>query len=199
MTRRTSKTAPPPGSIRASRPGASTIRGRTTADGSSPTPSSPSTRLPRTRSSTRDGSSSPARARAAGSPSRSPGCPTACAQPPSTSRSCATGAGRSTSPTRPVPRGPRYLATRRDLADRVFASLAYFDGLQFAVAGQRPGPLLASACMDEICPPSTVFAAYNHYAGPKRSGSGRSTATTPAQLHHERGAVRVPPGLGIAP
>jgi cephalosporin-C deacetylase len=21
--------------------------------------------------------------------------------------------------------------------------------------------------MDEICPPSTVFAAYNHYAGPK--------------------------------
>ena len=22
--------------------------------------------------------------------------------------------------------------------------------------------------MDEICPPSTVFAAYNHYAGPKQ-------------------------------
>jgi cephalosporin-C deacetylase len=22
--------------------------------------------------------------------------------------------------------------------------------------------------MDELCPPSTVFAAYNHYAGPKQ-------------------------------
>jgi cephalosporin-C deacetylase len=60
----------------------------------------------------------------------------------------------------------RYLATRRDRAERVLADLAYFDGLQFAVRATAPA-LFSVGLRDEICPPSTVFAAYNHYAGPK--------------------------------
>jgi cephalosporin-C deacetylase len=60
----------------------------------------------------------------------------------------------------------RYLKAHRDHVDAVFRTLSYFDG---AVLGRRStAPALFSvALMDEICPPSTVFAAYNAYGGPK--------------------------------
>ncbi|TDD04698.1 acetylxylan esterase [Nonomuraea deserti] len=60
----------------------------------------------------------------------------------------------------------RFLATRRDTADRVFRTLSYFDGLNFAARGRVPA-LYSVALMDDVCPPSTVFAAYNHWQGPK--------------------------------
>ena len=60
----------------------------------------------------------------------------------------------------------RFLATRRDSAEQVFRTLAYFDGLNFAARGQVPA-LYSVALMDQTCPPSTVFAAYNHWRGPK--------------------------------
>jgi cephalosporin-C deacetylase len=60
----------------------------------------------------------------------------------------------------------RYLKIHRDKVDTVFETLSYFDGLNFAArAGARA--LFSVGLMDDICPPSTVFAAYNHYAGPK--------------------------------
>jgi len=49
----------------------------------------------------------------------------------------------------------------------VFKTLSYFDGVNFAVRTQAHA-LFSVALMDNICPPSTVFAAYNHYAGPKQ-------------------------------
>ncbi len=60
----------------------------------------------------------------------------------------------------------RYLKAHRDHVDRVFRTLAYFDG---AVLGRRSSApaLFSVALMDEICPPSTVFAAYHAYGGPK--------------------------------
>jgi cephalosporin-C deacetylase len=60
----------------------------------------------------------------------------------------------------------RFLATRREAGEQVFRTLAYFDGLHFAARGQVPA-LYSVALMDDICPPSTVFAAYNHWQGPK--------------------------------
>ncbi|WP_330238059.1 acetylxylan esterase [Streptomyces sp. NBC_00525] len=60
----------------------------------------------------------------------------------------------------------RFLATRHDAQARVFRTLAYFDGVSFAARGTVPA-LYSVALMDAICPPSTVFAAYNHWAGPK--------------------------------
>ncbi|MFI7127260.1 acetylxylan esterase [Nonomuraea sp. NPDC050153] len=60
----------------------------------------------------------------------------------------------------------RFLSTRRDSADQVFRTLSYFDGLNFAARGRVPA-LYSVALMDDICPPSTVFAAYNHWQGPK--------------------------------
>ena len=59
-----------------------------------------------------------------------------------------------------------YLHVHRDHVERVLHTLAHVDG---AILGRRAkAPALFSvALMDRICPPSTVFAAYNAYAGPK--------------------------------
>lgn len=59
-----------------------------------------------------------------------------------------------------------YCHTHRDKIETVFATLAYFDGLNFATRAKAHA-LFSVALMDETCPPSTVFAAYNYYAGPK--------------------------------
>lgn len=59
-----------------------------------------------------------------------------------------------------------FLRVHRDKVDAVFKTLSYFDGINFA-ARARAQSLFSVGLMDDICPPSTVFAAYNHYAGPK--------------------------------
>jgi cephalosporin-C deacetylase len=60
----------------------------------------------------------------------------------------------------------RYLKAHRDHVERVFRTLSYFD---VAVLGRRAtAPALFSVgLMDETCPPSTVYAAFNLYGGPK--------------------------------
>ena len=60
----------------------------------------------------------------------------------------------------------RFCKTHRDKVDQVFNTLDYFDGVNFAARAQAPA-LFSVGLMDDVCPPSTVFAAYNHYAGPK--------------------------------
>jgi cephalosporin-C deacetylase len=60
----------------------------------------------------------------------------------------------------------RFCKMHRDKVDVVFKTLSYFDGLNFAARAQAPA-LFSVGLMDDICPPSTVYAAYNHYAGPK--------------------------------
>jgi cephalosporin-C deacetylase len=59
-----------------------------------------------------------------------------------------------------------FCRAHRDKADAVFSTLSYFDGVNFAARCQARA-LFSVALMDLICPPSTVFAAYNHVAGPK--------------------------------
>jgi cephalosporin-C deacetylase len=61
----------------------------------------------------------------------------------------------------------RYCQVHRDQVEQVFDTLSYFDGLNFAARAQASA-LFSVGLMDEVCPPSTVFAAYNHYAGPKQ-------------------------------
>jgi cephalosporin-C deacetylase len=53
-----------------------------------------------------------------------------------------------------------------DQIDRVFASLSYLDVVNHAKRIRCPA-LFSVGLVDEITPASTVFAAYNHYAGPK--------------------------------
>ena len=62
-----------------------------------------------------------------------------------------------------------YLAVYRDRVDSVFATLDHVDGVNLAARGTCPA-LFSVALMDLTCPPSTVFAAYNHWAGPKDIG-----------------------------
>jgi cephalosporin-C deacetylase len=60
----------------------------------------------------------------------------------------------------------RYLKAHRDHVDAVMRTLAYFDGAILGRAATAPA-LFSVGLMDAICPPSTVFAAYHHYGGPK--------------------------------
>ncbi len=60
----------------------------------------------------------------------------------------------------------RYCAIHRDQVEQVFANLRYFDGVSFAARAKAPA-LFSVSLMDDICPPRTVFAAYNRYAATK--------------------------------
>jgi cephalosporin-C deacetylase len=63
-------------------------------------------------------------------------------------------------PEEPFTEVTRYLAVHRDQVDRVFETLSYFDGANFASRITVPA-LFSVALMDGIVLPSTVFAAYN--------------------------------------
>lgn len=60
----------------------------------------------------------------------------------------------------------RFCQSHRHKIETVFNTLAYFDGVNFA-ARARAQALFSVGLMDDVCPPRTIFAAYNHYAGPK--------------------------------
>lgn len=49
-----------------------------------------------------------------------------------------------------------------------FTTLSYFDAVHFAQRATAPA-LFSVGMMDPICPPSTVYAAFNHYAGGDRT------------------------------
>jgi cephalosporin-C deacetylase len=55
-----------------------------------------------------------------------------------------------------------YLRVHRDKLDRVFNTLSYFDGVNFASRAKCQA-LFSVGLMDQICPPSTVFAAFNNW------------------------------------
>jgi cephalosporin-C deacetylase len=60
----------------------------------------------------------------------------------------------------------RYLKAHRNHVDQVYETLSYFD---VAILGRRANApaLFSVGLMDQICPPSTVYAAFNHYGGPR--------------------------------
>lgn len=60
----------------------------------------------------------------------------------------------------------QFLRKRPELSEQSFRTLSYFDAVNFATRAEAPA-LFSVALMDPICPPSTVYAAYNSYAGPK--------------------------------
>ncbi len=56
----------------------------------------------------------------------------------------------------------RYLATHRDQVEQVFRTFSYLDAVNFARRASAPA-LVSVGLMDQICPPSTVYAAVNRY------------------------------------
>jgi cephalosporin-C deacetylase len=55
-----------------------------------------------------------------------------------------------------------YLSVHRAHVSAAFRTLSYLDGVNFARRATAPA-LFSVGLMDPICPPSTVYAAYNHY------------------------------------
>lgn len=59
-----------------------------------------------------------------------------------------------------------YLAVHRHETETVLRTLSYFDGVNFAREAHAPA-WFSVGLMDATSPPSTVFGAFNAYAGPK--------------------------------
>ncbi len=78
----------------------------------------------------------------------------------------------------------RYLKAHRDHVEHAFRTLAYFD---VAILGRRAtAPALFSVgLMDEVTPPSTVYAAFNHYGGPKEIREYAFNAHEGGQAFHD--------------
>lgn len=79
----------------------------------------------------------------------------------------------------------RYLSVHRDRADQSFATLGYVDALHLARRATAPA-LFSVALRDTICPPSTVFAAYNLYGSATSTDPEREIIVYPYN-HHEGG------------
>jgi cephalosporin-C deacetylase len=89
----------------------------------------------------------------------------------------------------PYPEIEGYLKVHRDHVERVFTTLSYFDGLNFAARANAPA-LFGVGLLDTVCPPSTVFAAHHHYAGPKRIEVYHFNAHEGGQTFHVAASLR---------
>ncbi|ANC32689.1 acetylxylan esterase [Isoptericola dokdonensis] len=58
----------------------------------------------------------------------------------------------------------QYLSVHREQEDAVWRTLSYLDGVSFARRARAAG-LFSVALMDAVCPPSTVYAAFNAWSG----------------------------------
>jgi len=79
-----------------------------------------------------------------------------------------------------TPRGPypeiaAFLGRHRDRYEHMLAVLNYFDGVNLARSATAPA-LYSAAQMDDICPPSTVFASFNAYGSGTAGSSGTGVA-----------------------
>jgi cephalosporin-C deacetylase len=61
----------------------------------------------------------------------------------------------------------RYLRVHRDQTDAALLTLSFFDVALLARRATAPA-LFSVGLLDDVCPPSTVYAAYNAYGGPKQ-------------------------------
>jgi cephalosporin-C deacetylase len=83
----------------------------------------------------------------------------------------------------------RYLAGWRDQVATAYRTLSYFDG---ALLGQRASApaLFSVALMDQVCPPSTVFAAYNRYGSTANPGVAKDIKIYSHNGHEGGGAYQ---------
>jgi cephalosporin-C deacetylase len=83
----------------------------------------------------------------------------------------------------------RYLKVQRDHVGRALRTLSYFD---VSILGRRASApaLFSVGLMDEITPPSTVYAAYNWYGGPKEIAEYAFNEHEAGDVHHEAVKLR---------
>lgn len=78
-----------------------------------------------------------------------------------------------------------YIRTSPHREQDVLRTLSYFDGVNFATRADIPA-IFSVALMDQVCPPSTVFAAYNQW-GSAREESSATTIEVYTHSGHEGG------------
>jgi cephalosporin-C deacetylase len=79
----------------------------------------------------------------------------------------------------------RFLVSHREHIDTVFRTLSYFDGVNFAPRINARA-LFSVGLMDMVCPPSTVYAAYNYLGGPKEIAVYEFNQHEGGGAHHTR-------------
>ncbi len=89
----------------------------------------------------------------------------------------------------PFPDVARFLMAAPHLESEVWRTLSYFDGASFAARASCP-TLFSVALADDVCPPSTVFAAFNVWGGEK------SMQVYPYNNHEGGGGVQLWRQLG---
>ncbi|ASK65943.1 acetylxylan esterase [Brachybacterium avium] len=83
----------------------------------------------------------------------------------------------------------RYLSVHRDREEQTFATLAYVDALHLGRRATAPA-MFSVALRDMICPPSTVFAAYNLYGGATGTDPEREIVIYPYNNHEGGGPTQ---------
>lgn len=92
----------------------------------------------------------------------------------------------------------RYLGVHRDRVEATLATTRYVEGVHLARRAQVPA-LFSAGLTDLITPPSTVYAAYNHYAGPKEMRVWPYSGHDAAAHHHLVEQLTWLEGLGLLP
>jgi cephalosporin-C deacetylase len=87
-----------------------------------------------------------------------------------------------------------FCKVHRDRVDEIFATLAYVDGLNFAARANAPA-MYSVGLMDAICPPSTIYASFNHYAGPKEMRVYTYNEHDGGGAHHDTAALAFAAGV----
>jgi cephalosporin-C deacetylase len=83
----------------------------------------------------------------------------------------------------------RYMQCVPGKEEEVFRVLSYFDGVNFATRATAPS-LFSVGLTDATCPPSTVYAAFNNYAGTKRISVYPYNGHEGGQGHHSLEQLR---------
>jgi cephalosporin-C deacetylase len=88
-------------------------------------------------------------------------------------------------PNAPYTELTQWLALHADHAEQAYRTLAHVDNVNLA-RRIRARCLVSVGLMDDICPPSTVFAAYNAIAAPKELALYPYSGHQPPTSHHDR-------------
>jgi cephalosporin-C deacetylase len=88
----------------------------------------------------------------------------------------------------------KYLSIHREHADAVWRTFSYLDGVSFARRATAPG-LFSVALMDTICPPSTVYSAYNVWGSGAGGDVEKKIDVYPYNTHEGGDAYRFPQQL----
>ena len=77
-------------------------------------------------------------------------------------------------------------------------TVGHLDGIGFAMRAWAPA-LFSAGLMDDVCPPRTVFAAFNHYAGEKEIAVYPFAAHEGGEMDQTARQLAFLDGLGLLP